>query len=192
MSPADLQILRDRIQRALKTVNRRAGDGYEESLLLSDGMVHHYSIKGVKSLAQLEDELLGLFKLVWDMKDYLKEVFKAQGRRANKIEEIVNTCEPLQLIADVANRAKHGVLRDRRSKHPAVLVGIGIEIPQTSMKKMTFEAFSVELDVKNPENITLKGFVTLSTIEGRVDAFDLLAKGITAWETQAMPLISQR
>ena len=72
MSPTALEALRARIQRALTTVQRRAADGYLDSHVLDDGQRHWYSVSGIKSPEQLQDELLTLFVWVWSLKDHLK------------------------------------------------------------------------------------------------------------------------
>jgi hypothetical protein len=176
----------------LNTVERKSDVGFAESHVLSDGMTHHYKVQGVKSPTQLEDELLTLFIWAWSLKDYLKELCKSKGISSKEIERLVDANDSLQFIADIANRAKHGDLRESRSKRFAKLVDVGLEIPQTAVRQISFGAFTVDLDVMLPDKIELKAFIELANGHERFDAFEILKSGLNVWEEKAFPHVGMR
>jgi len=189
MSPTALDALRARIQRALTTVQRRAAGGYTESHILDDGQRHWYSITGIKSPEQLQDELLTLFIWLWSLKDYLKAAYRAKNLDPQMVEDVVNDCAPLKYVADIANRAKHGELRQSRSRHFATLTDVGITSPQCAISTLRIGAYNVGMDISKPEEAVLRASVQP---EGRasLDAFAVLTEAIEAWETRVLPRIA--
>jgi len=187
MTLPELQQFRERIERTMRIVQRMADTGYIESHVLTDGNTHEYHFCGIKSPEQLEDELLNLFVLVWSMKDYLKEFYKANGIDPSSVEKAVDDNLALQLISDIANRAKHGNLVKSRSRQFATLVNVGITIPQPSIQKITVGAFFVEVDVKDAENAAFRADIQCSSNGEMLDAFTTLQLGLKAWEQIIVP-----
>ena len=123
------------------------------------------------------------------MKDHLKEAYRTKGLGPRQIELIANKCVPLLLVSDIANRAKHGVLRDSRSGKFAELVNVGYTIPQTAIAKITFGAFSVATEVSNPSDVELHA--SIETNDGSTyDAFAVLIEAQSEWETKALSTIT--
>ena len=185
MDARALTSLRSRIARLMALAQTQSAAGFEQSLLREDGTTHTYSISGLKSPDQLEDELLSLFVWVWSFKDHLKEAFRARGWRVQDVEAVANGSLPLLLVSDVANRAKHGELRQSRSGKSAELVGVGWTIPQSSLSKISFGAFSIGVDVQKPEDVQLRAKVRLNDGE-EIDAFCVLEDAIADWERHAL------
>ena len=185
----ELQQIRERIKRTMCIVQRMAGAGYRQSHVLSDGNTHDYHVRGIKSPSQLEDELLNLFIWVWSMKDYLKESYKASGIDPSSVEKVVDANRELQLISDIANRAKHGNLVKSRSRQFATLVNVGITIPQSSIQNIIVEAFSVKMNVKDTDNVEFRVDIQCSSSGEVLDAFTVLHLGLKAWEQFVVPIV---
>lgn len=189
MSPDALESIRSRIRRAEAIARQPAATGFEQTHKLEDGTTHEYSVSGIKSPEQLEDELLALFVWAWSLKDHLKELYKAKKLEPRHVETVVNQHLALQYVADIANRAKHGVLRESRSGKFAELVDVGFTVPQTAIDKITVGAFSVGVDVARPSEVELHAFV--KPIDGQtVDAFGILAEAISIWEAHVIAPIA--
>jgi hypothetical protein len=181
--------LHSRIARADATARRIESHGFQQSYQVSDGSIHEHSVTGIKSPVQLEDELLSIFIWVWSLKDHLKEAYRAKGLDPKRIELIANECIALQFVSDIANRAKHGVLRDSRSGKFSELVNVGYTIPQTAISKIAFGAFSVATDVANPSEVELHA--SIETNDGvTYDAFAVLIEAQSEWETKALSALT--
>jgi len=184
---ADFQRLRDRVNRFRLAVEVKAHPGYTESHTFSDGSTHMYSIRGLKSPAQLEDELLTLFVWIWSMKDYLKGLYIAQGADPQLIEKISDSEPSLAIAADIANCAKHSYLRKSRSGKFARLTNVGFTVPGSAIGRITVESFAVGLDVSLPDNASLHATVEFDSCDRPLDAFTVAAQAISAWESCLPP-----
>lgn len=190
MTPADLDAIRARIQRAFQSAKDARGSGYETSYQASGtDFTTNFRAIDVKAPEQLEDDFLNLFVWVWSLKDYLKETFEARGLSGKHVEKEVNCCTPLTYVADIANRAKHGTLRDSRSGKFATLVDVGFEAPQETIEKIVFGGPSVTLHVKNPEMIRVHATVLISSGE-RIDALTVLDEAMSCWESRVIAVIA--
>ena len=188
MTSVDFQALRDRIERCYKRVHLNADPGYSSTYQASDGTAQTIRVVGLKSPALLEDDLLCLFVWIWSMKDYLKELCRLNGTDPQTIERIANTEPALTIAADIANRVKHGVLRDSRSGRHARLTKVGIETPGADISSITVKAFEVEIVVANPETATLCASIEFASNDPPLDAFNVLNDAISAWESRAFPI----
>jgi hypothetical protein len=184
-----LSELRARIQRGLSTVHVKASAGFTNSFWMEDGNKHHYSAFGVKSPEQLNDELLNLFVWVWSFKDYLKNAFLNSGLDAQIVEETVNKRACLQYVADVANAAKHGKLRESRSGKFAELADVGWSVPQHAIQKISVGAFNVDIHVHNPHAVELHASIK-PRVGDALDAFRVLEDAMSVWEAELLPLLS--
>jgi muconolactone delta-isomerase len=189
MESKKLTELRARIQRVQQAVCTKGAAKFTNSLSMDDGNIHSYSVFGVKSPDQLKDELLSLFIWVWSFKDHLKAAFAGVGLDKAIVEEAVNDSVSLQYVADVANAAKHGSLRESRSGKFAELIDVGWSVPQNAMEKISVGAFTVDLHVRNPEAAELYASIKPRGGEA-VDAFRVLEEAIAVWETELLPLLS--
>lgn len=181
MSLVTLDALRSRIERFKVAVQTQAHSGFEQSHVLEDGSTHLFKFTGVKSPEQLEDELLSLFVWVWSLKDHFKQVFRGNSRDPKEVERLVNGSSALQLVADIANRAKHGGLNESRSAKFAELVNVGWAIPMAALSKLTVGAFDVHTEVVKPELVSLHASIRLND-ESEVDAFAVLDDAMNTWE----------
>ena len=189
MDIAALQTLQSRIARAEASAKRVESSGYQQSHQMDDGTTHHYSIIGIKSPEQFEDELLAMFIWLWSLKDHLKEAYLAKGLDAKIIESIVNNSFAPQLVSDIANRAKHGTLRNSRSGKFAELTDVGFRIPLSAVAKMTVGAFSVETDISKPNDVELHA--SIKVIDGvSYNAFAVLEQAQSEWESKSLPILA--
>lgn len=182
----ELEELRARVARILKRLDESSGAGFSHLYTFPNGETHHYRFNGVKSLEAFEDDLLAVFVWVWSMKDYLKEAAKHCGADPHGIEAIVDSSLELQLVSDIANRAKHGGLKKSRSGHFARLSRPSLTCPQKGIGKITFEAFDVTLDVSEPSEVDYKADVLSKSGATLGEATDVLTKAIVDWETRGI------
>ncbi|WP_254958901.1 hypothetical protein [Cyanobium sp. Cruz CV13-4-11] len=190
MTPADLDAIRSRIQRASAAVRDASGSGYQTSYWASgtDFMTNFRAI-GVKAPEQLEDDFLNLFIWTWSLKDYLKSCFVTKGLRANGVEEEVNRCQALTFVADIANRAKHGDLRESRSGEFAELVDVGLNAPQECIESIAIAGPDITLQVKDPQMVKIHATVATRS-GGRHDALVVLNEAMECWETKVLSQIA--
>jgi hypothetical protein len=190
MPSSQLENIRERIERAFNVIEHKSSVSFDQTSMMEDGAQHHYRINGIKSPEQLNDELLTLFVWLWSTKDYLKQSCKVNGVDPQRIEDIANNNVALQLVSDIANSAKHGELIKSRSRKYARLTGVGFEIPQTAISSLCFGADTVTVNVHAPLEAKFKARIESKSGEDIGDAFEILQLGMLAWETQAMPIVS--
>ena len=190
MTPADLDTIRSRIQRASAAVKDASGNGYQTSYQ-ADGtdFTTNFKTVGVKAPEQLEDDFLNLFVWTWSLKDYLKSCFEAKGLRGKTVEEEANRCQALTYVADVANRAKHGELRESRSGKFAELVDVGFNAPQECIERITVAGPDVTLHIKDPQMISIHATVATRS-GGRHEALAVQVEAMECWETKVLRQIS--
>lgn len=190
MSPTELDEIRKRIARASQTVQQTSGEGYEISYIAEGtDFVTSFRAIGMKAPEQLQDDFLNLFVWTWNLKDYIKECFKAKGLSAQDVEEVVNRSLPLMYVSDVANRAKHGTLHKSRSGGFAELVGVGFELPMDSIAQVVVAGPEITLHVKDPQLIRVHA--TIKTQRGEeLDALVVLEEAINTWESLALVRIA--
>lgn len=189
MTAADLDVIRSRIQRASAAVRDASGSCFQSSYWAegTDFKTNFMAI-GVKAPEQLEDDFLNLFVWTWSLKDYLKSCFAAKGLGAKRVEEEANQCQALLYVADIANRAKHGDLRESRSGDFAELVDVGLNAPQECISGITFAGPDVIFCIKDPNMVTIHATVATRS-GGRHDALVVLNEAMEYWETKVLPQI---
>lgn len=182
MTSVDLDAIRRRIQRASAVVRDASGNGYETSYQAEGtDFTTNFKAVGVKAPEQLEDDFLNLFVWTWSMKDYLKSCFEAKGLQGRVVEEEANRCQALAYVADIANRAKHGELRESRSGDFAELIDVGFNAPQECIERLTFAGPDVTLHLKDSQLVRIHATVATRS-GGRHDALAILADALECWE----------
>ena len=187
MKFSDLSQVQERVSRIVGRLQEKSGIGFSQSHTFPNGETHHYKIRGGKSLEEFEDDLLTAFIWVWNMKDYLKEIAKKNGKEPQHIEKIVNSSSELQLVADVANRAKHGELKKSRSSHFASISEASMTLPQEAIAKITFGAFDVSTEVQSPEKIEFKATILAKSGTKLGEADYILSTALGVWEEKGVP-----
>ena len=188
MNKSEFSKLYERVKRSHDEVHRKASTGFAQSNHHTDGSTTHLEVVGLKAPAVLEDELLTLFVWLWSMKDYLKTLCAARGIAGNRIELIANAERSLSITADIANRAKHGTLRESRSGDFAKLQNVRISVPQSALTSIAFDKPVVKISVGIPEDAELLAEIGFDSGLAPIDAFDIASEALSAWETHAFPL----
>jgi hypothetical protein len=189
MNPADLDAIRSRIQRASAAVRFASGSGYQVTYQ-ADGtdFTTNFTAIGVKAPEQLEDDFLNLFIWTWSLKDYLKSCFEAKGLQGKAVEDEASRCKALAYVSDIANKAKHGELRQSRSGEFAELVNVGFNAPQECIERIVVSGPDVTLLIKDPQMIIIHA--TVATLSGgRYDALAVLTEAMDCWESKVLSQI---
>lgn len=149
--------LLSRIDRVINQLNKKYGNGIQQEVIPSGSNKIIYEIKGVKSFPEYKDQILNMAICVWSLKDYIKEIFKNIGKDPKEVESLVNNDNNLQICADVANRAKHLVLRRSRSgRFPKIgepNARIKFIRSDPSIKKIIFTDIKMIIDVDKAEYV---------------------------------------
>lgn len=190
MTPADLDAIRRRLQRASAAVRDASGTGYQTSYQAEGtDFTTNFTAIGIKAPDQLEDDFLNLFIWMWSFKDYLRSCFETKGLTAKTVEEEANRCRALTYVADIANRAKHGELRESRSGEFAELIDVGFNAPQESIERITVAGPDVTLHIKDPQMVSIHA--TVRTGSGvRYEALAVLNEAMEHWETRVLSQIA--
>jgi hypothetical protein len=188
MNKSEFSKLYERVKRSHDAVHRKASAGFAKTTQGLDGSSTHIEVIGLKDPDVLEDELLNLFVWLWSMKDYLKTLCEVRGVVESRIEQIVNAERTLSITADIANRAKHGVLRQSRSGDFARLQNVRISIPQSALASIKFDRPSVKIMVSVPEDAELFAEIGFDSGLSPIDAFQTASDALAAWEAKAFPL----
>lgn len=130
--------LQSRVVRSHAAVHSNASRGFEKQQVDEAGNVSTIDIRGIKSLEQLEDEILNLLIWIWSMKEYLKQRCQDLGVEPTQIEDLVNSDPALPIAADVASRAKHGCLKNSRCGSFAKHDNVAIVVPQQALNSIAF------------------------------------------------------
>ena len=177
-----LNELRARLWRLQQRLGVNEGIGSTWSAKTSDRATHKYILNGVKSFYELTDEIETMFVWVWSFKDHLKGHARNLGKSDRWVEAEASADLALSVCADIANRLKHGELRDSRSMKNPRLGSLTYSVPQEAMGKLTVRAFELEFDVSKADLVSFE--MPIIDRQGRVlgDAFEFLEKGTAHWE----------
>lgn len=167
---------------SLKT-EEKSGIGFIDVYEDENENLHLHEVKGVKSIDEFEDELLNGLTWAWNMKDYIKEVLKSQGKDPQTIEEQINSSQTLCLLSDLANGTKHGKLRKSRSGYFACLGKVTMSIPQIALSKITFEARRIETEINDSSEVEFSAPVISNEGVTLGDAGVILSESLKIWES---------
>lgn len=185
MDFAELEKLLRRIDRFRIKLQIKDGEGEKWSYTFENGEKHFYSIAGVKSAEEVEDEIETMFIWLWNLKDYVKKYALNRGKGKQWIEVKVNADPYLCVCADIANSLKHGGLdpkfTPRSNKNPK-LGKLKYHVPQEALGSISFGASDVGLEIENSSLVKLEMpvFDQKNKIIG--DAFKYLDYSLKAWE----------
>lgn len=189
MTLADLDTIKRRIGRAFGAVRNASGAEYEISYQAWEtDFTTDFRAIGLKSPEQLEDEFLNLFIWMWSLKDHLKTCLATRGLHGKIVEEEVNRCHELGYAADIANRAKHGVLRQSRSGEFAKLGDVGFTAPQESIERIIVAGSEVTVHFRDLNLVQIRATVTTNS-GARLDAITVLDEAMKRWEASIISKI---
>ena len=179
----DVVKLFDRLQRLVAASKQKTGNVSSWDHASHTGETHRYTITGLKTHEEVEDSMCNLLIWVWNAKDYLKKRAVAIGKRGQLVEQAANKDRSLMICADLANRLKHGASRKSSRSHLNPRLGnVSFRIPQETIGSLTFGAYEVDVDVKDPNQVNFSLPVIGNTDDDIGDAFDIAEKAICALE----------
>lgn len=156
----------ERIDRDLARTALRKGDGWSYKVKKPDRTLT-YTMTGVLPLPELDDHVKHALGDLWNLKDYLWKMLKADGRDPSQLEARINKQTALRRLSDLANAQKHGgfdkkkykprtgqalkfgtskyVAKSQRDPATGKLIG-------TSIQSIAFGANDVRIDIDKPED----------------------------------------
>ncbi len=158
------------------------GPGTSWEFTFPDGITERYAITGVRPFEELEDDVESLFVWAWSLKDYIKTLTTEHGRDPEYVENLVNCTPALCIVADVANRLKHGTLTRSRSGHFPRLAPLQYSIPGGALKSLVFSSEGVTIEPADPQAVELSFSVLDRSGQVVGDAIVLLESAITELE----------
>ena len=193
MNLTDFRNMQRRVERARNAVSKNeSAEGFTQDLNVHPD--EKLIVKGLKSPAELEDDILTLCVWIWSMKDYLKTLVENNDGNPQRIEEIATESDSLAVVADIANRAKHGNLSRSRTRNDdfAKLTNVGFVVDQTAVDSISFGRSGVTVDVGRPNDAELTAKIQFESGDRETidNAFAVIEDAIKTWETEAYPLVA--
>lgn len=177
MNSKTIAELLERLGRFSAATKEKAGTETAWTYTSPDGETQRYVVRGLKSHAQMEDNIFTLIGWIWNAKDYLKAWAKNNGKDHRQLDKEMHQDSDLAVCSKLANGLKHG---DFDTYHFGAM---SFAVPQGSVKRITLLAQQVELDVENPENVEYQ-LPVLDKSDNKVgDAFECAERAITALES---------
>jgi len=179
---ADIEEVLDRARRLYSGVCQFKGEGATWEYTFPDGIAERYTVADVMPIERLRDDVSSLFVWLWSTKDYLKRATAARGRDPEIVENLVNRTPALCLLADVANKLKHGELTRHRTPYDPALGTPAFRIRQHGIREIVASAEG--LTVKPTDSAAVEISYPVLDNSGNVvgDAIVTLQSAITYWE----------
>ena len=192
MNAIEVQELFERLNRFSDRLEKKEGEEYKWDYTFPDGVETTYVLRNVKNLNEIEDEITSAFIWLWNLKDYLKELSKTVGKKPQDIENIINSDKLLSVCGDIANRLKHGDLRESRSSLFPKLGKLKLSFTKEIISSIIFSGKEIELDISRPNDIEVS--IPIYDKDGCEigDGFKFLAEGISRWEQCFFELMNAR
>lgn len=122
----------------------------------------------------VEFELFSFFEICYQLKDWIKE--STEGKQPKEVENFVNASPALRITADICNRLKHKVLRDRKTK--VILEHDRSNGPLGPFQLTTTVTIGPSSDMAK----TALTEATIQTERGEENCFTLAKECMTEWE----------
>jgi hypothetical protein len=177
----DVERVLARARRLRDDVRSMGGSGASWEFTFPDGVTERYTIKDIRPVENLEDDVESLFVWAWSIKDYLKELAATRGRDPQIIENLVTRTPALCLVADVANRLKHAELKRSRSGLFPRLGRPEYSIHQSGVKSLVFSSEGLTIEPTAPDAVGLSYLVFDTSNNVVADAIVLLDAAISYW-----------
>jgi hypothetical protein len=172
----------ERMRRLIRRTEVTPGQGQVWSAEVPAYGIQTYRLTGMKSPAEIEDDLSSLGLWVWSMKDYLKKLVQSRGGDPEDVERYVDSTSDLRICADIANTAKHTQLSRSRTGRYLRAGRPTFAIPQAALGSLTFLENEVRVDVSKPELVTFAYPLVDDSGKEIGDAMKHLEAGLAAWE----------
>jgi hypothetical protein len=179
---AEVDRLLARARRLRDGIREMRGAGASWEFTFPDGITERYTIKGIRPVEDIEDDVETLFVWLWSTKDYLKELASTRGRNPDFIDNLMNRTPALCLVADIANRLKHSNPQRSRSGCWPRLERPEFRGHQSGVRSIEISTTGVAIEPTSPDAVEL--FYPVVDESGRLvaDATVLLASAISYWE----------
>jgi hypothetical protein len=178
---AEVEEILARARRLRDGVRAFKGEGATWEYTFPDGITEHYTIAGVMPIERLRDDVSSLVIWLWSTKDYLKRVASARGRGQQNIENLVDRTPALCLLADVANKLKHGELTRRRTTYDPSLGSPEFK-SRHGAARLSVSAEGVTIEPTDPAAIEVSYPILDASGNVIADAIVLLQSAIGYWE----------
>jgi hypothetical protein len=176
MNAKKISELFNRLGRLSAATKEKAGPETAWTYTSPDGETQRYVVRGLKSHAQMEDNIFTLIGWIWNAEDYLKAWAKKNGKDQRQLDKEMHEDSDLSVCSKLANGLKHG---DFDTYHFGAM---SFTVPQGSVKRITLLAQQVELDVENPENVEYRLPVLNESDNTVGDALEYAERAIAALE----------
>jgi hypothetical protein len=173
----------DRMHRLMARAEVTPGAGQTWTAEVPGHGMQTYKLTGMKSPAEIQDDLASLSLWVWSVKDHLKALVASRGGNPEDVEEFVNVTPDLQVCADIANTAKHGQLRTSRTGRFLRAGPLHFEIPQAALASLSLLMNEVQIDLAKPDLVTFRLPLLDASGSDVGDALFHLRAGVEAWES---------
>ncbi len=194
MNLVELNKVIERIKRISRSISNQEGEGAVWAIKQSDGSETRFGIDKVKSHLEIEDNVTNAYLWFWNIKDYFKEFLITKGKPKSFIEDMVNKDFRLKVCADIANRLKHGELKESRSKRYPKLGRLSYTIEVTNINEFRIttnsprlgdlqaQVFSFNLTPEDPQIVQVT--IPILDMDGVVlgDAIEYINYAVSKWE----------
>jgi hypothetical protein len=172
----------ERMRRLIRRTEVMPGQGEVWTAEVPGHGIQTYRLTGMKSPAEIEDDLSSLAVWVWSTKDHLKKLVQSRGGDPADVERYVDSSPDLRVCADIANTAKHAQLNRSRTGRYLRAGRPQFEVPQAALGSLTFLENEVRVDVSKPELVRFRYPLLDEAGKETGDAMKHLEGGIAAWE----------
>ncbi|MFM1699815.1 hypothetical protein ACJ5ZS_01990 [Aeromonas salmonicida] len=170
-------------QRVSRYISKSSDLEWPEDIVDFDNQ--SFVVNGIKPLVQVQDDIESAFVWCWSIKDLFINDLISKNKSVSKkiIENEINKHVCLTYCADIANRLKHGELRDSRSGQFAKL-----SVVQSILVNTEFTSAIYRLDgkyfifPKNKDCAKIKANVNDENGQFLLDAYTCLHESLIAWD----------
>ncbi len=183
MTLSEVNELLKKIKRIQTRLNSLDGEGFEWNLVHEDHGYQSFSLSGIKTPEDLQDEIENGLIWLWSLKDYVKKYSKSLGKGSSWVEKQIDNSTNLCLCADIANSLKHGGIdRKSRSGKKPVLSHIRYEVPQNAIDSLSLDAHHVAMNIAEPSELKVSMDIIDEDKAKLGNAFLLIQGCLLEWE----------
>lgn len=176
----------------------KSGRHYRVDSVGEDGQPYFFECFGAKNPEDIEHEVRAWCVFLWSYKDYLKRVAIDSGKEPGWVVAQVRQTKKLKIVADLANREKHGVasFREKIKHDPWTdfeprFGRVSQVTPQAAIKVFGIGKGASALVVDKPELVEYE-FPVLDNQGTEIgSAFTILCGAMDEWEEIRARLFSQ-
>jgi hypothetical protein len=120
---------------------------------------------------------------LWSLKDYLKGYLQTKGEDPQVVEQYVNACQYLPIVADIANGTKHGSLNATRSGRYAKLGQGTMSVKsQMELSQVIDGTADVEVTIDDPTQVSYVVDVCDENGVSLGNGVDILRGALEEWQ----------